>query len=113
MTVGGATRVACVIGDPVEHSPLAAHAQRGLRRPLGLDRMYVALRVAAGDLEAAMRGLAALGFDGANVTIPHKAAVAALCDELGDEAREAGASTRSSCAAAARCSATHRRRAPG
>jgi len=58
---------------------------------LGLDRVYVALRVSRADLEAALRGLAALGFDGANVTVPHKAAAAALCDELGAEARDAGA----------------------
>jgi shikimate dehydrogenase len=90
MTIGGATRVACVIGDPVEHSrsPLMHNA---VAEALGLDRVYVALRVAPADLEAALRGLAALGFDGANVTLPHKAAAAALCDELGDEARDAGA----------------------
>ncbi|MDX6598533.1 MAG: shikimate dehydrogenase [Gaiellales bacterium] len=90
MTIGGATRVACVIGDPVEHSrsPLMHNAAA---EALGLDRVYVALRVAPADLEAALRGLAALGFDGANVTLPHKAAATALCDELGDEARDAGA----------------------
>jgi shikimate dehydrogenase len=90
MTIGGATRVACVIGDPVEHSrsPLMHNAAA---EALGLDRVYVALRVAPADLEAAVRGLAALGFDGANVTLPHKAAAAALCDELGAEARDAGA----------------------
>ena len=82
MTIGGATRVACVIGDPVEHSrsPLMHNAAA---EALGLDRVYVALRVAPAELEAAIRGLAALGFDGANVTLPHKAAAAALCDELG------------------------------
>ena len=90
MTIGGATRVACVIGDPVEHSrsPLMHNAAA---EALGLDRVYVALRVAPAELEAAIRGLAALGFDGANVTLPHKAAAAALCDELGAEARDAGA----------------------
>ena len=90
MTVGGATRVACVIGDPVEHSR-SPRMHNAASEALGLDRIFVALRVSAGDLEAAIRGLAALGFDGAKVTIPHKAAVAALCDELGDEARDAGA----------------------
>jgi len=90
MTIGGATRVACVIGDPVEHSrsPLMHNAASAA---LGLDRVYVALHVAAADLEIAIRGLAALGFDGANVTLPHKAGAAALCDELGAEARDAGA----------------------
>ena len=85
-----ATRVACVIGDPVEHSrsPLMHNAASAA---LGLDRVYVALRVAPADLARRVRGLAALGFDGANVTLPHKAAARPLCDELGPEARDAGA----------------------
>ena len=90
MTIGGATRVACVIGDPVEHSR-SPRMHNAAAAALGLDRVYVALRVAAADLEIAIRGLAALGFDGANVTLPHKAGAAALCDELGAEARDAGA----------------------
>jgi shikimate dehydrogenase len=90
MNVGGTTRVACVIGDPVEHSR-SPRMHNAASSALGLDRIYVALRVSPYDLESAIRGLAALGFDGANVTIPHKAAVVGLCDELGDEARDAGA----------------------
>ena len=90
MTITGATRVACVIGDPVEHSR-SPRMHNAAAEALGLDRVYVALRVAPAALEAAIRGLAALGVDGVNVTLPHKAAVAALCDELGPEARDAGA----------------------
>ena len=41
----------------------------------GLDWAYVALRRRAERLDEAVRGLAALGFAGANVTIPHKQAV--------------------------------------
>jgi len=44
----------------------------------GLDWAYVALDVTTEDLADAVRGLAALGFAGANVTTPHKAAVARL-----------------------------------
>ena len=88
--IRGATRVACVIGDPVAHSR-SPRMHNAAAEALGLDRVYVALRVSAADLAAAIRGLAALGFDGANVTVPHKAAAALLCDELGDEARDAGA----------------------
>jgi shikimate dehydrogenase len=90
MTISGTTRVACVIGDPVEHSrsPRMHNAASGA---LGLDRVYVALRVAPADLAAAVHGLRALGLDGVNITLPHKAAAVALCDELGPEARDAGA----------------------
>jgi shikimate dehydrogenase len=48
----------------------------------GLDWAYVALPVEPGGLEAAVSGLTALGFAGANVTIPHKSAIVSLCDEL-------------------------------
>jgi shikimate dehydrogenase len=44
----------------------------------GLDWIYVALDVLPERLEEAVRGLDALGFAGANVTAPHKAAVARL-----------------------------------
>ena len=43
---------------------------------LGLDLAYVALDVPPERLEDAVRGLVALGFVGANVTTPHKRAVA-------------------------------------
>jgi len=44
----------------------------------GLDWVYVALDVAPERLEEAVRGLDALGFAGANVTAPHKVAVARI-----------------------------------
>jgi shikimate dehydrogenase len=90
IAISGATRVACVIGDPVEHSR-SPRMHNAASEALGLDRVYVALRVAPADLAAAMRGLRALGVEGVNVTLPHKAAAVALCDELGHEARDAGA----------------------
>jgi shikimate dehydrogenase len=46
-----------------------------------LDWAYVALEVEPEALAAAVRGLIAGGYAGANVTIPHKQAVVALCDE--------------------------------
>ena len=47
---------------------------------LGLDWAYVALPTPPERLADAVRGLAALGFAGANVTTPHKLAVTALCE---------------------------------
>jgi shikimate dehydrogenase len=46
----------------------------------GLDWAYVGCDVAPAGLEAAIRGLAAAGFAGANVTAPHKLAAAALAE---------------------------------
>ena len=90
LTITAATRVACVIGDPVEHSR-SPRMHNAASEALGLDRVYVALRVAPAELAPAIRGLRALGVEGANVTLPHKATAVPLCDELGDEARDAGA----------------------
>jgi shikimate dehydrogenase len=56
----------------------------------GLDWSYVALSVEPVKLETAVSGLVALGFAGANVTIPHKTAVVAFCDELDEVAERAG-----------------------
>ncbi len=88
--LSGKARVAGVIGWPVSHSRsprlhgywLAEH---------GIDGAYVPLPVAADDLETALRGLAAAGLAGVNVTIPHKEAVLALCDSVDDTARRIGA----------------------
>ncbi len=46
---------------------------------LGLDWAYVVLPTPPELLEDAVRGLAALGFAGANVTTPHKEAVTQFC----------------------------------
>jgi shikimate dehydrogenase len=50
----------------------------------GLDATYVACDVE--DVVAAVGALRALGFAGANVTIPHKRAVVATCDEADGDA---------------------------
>lgn len=72
-----------LLGDPVAAS-LSPRMQNAAFAARALDWVYVACRVEAGRLGAALEGLVALGFAGANVTAPHKLAVAAL---LGSEAR--------------------------
>jgi shikimate dehydrogenase len=69
--------IVALLGDPVSAS-LSPVMQNAAFAARGLDWSYVALRVRAGDLEDALRGLIALGFAGANVTTPHKRAVAQL-----------------------------------
>lgn len=75
--IGGATRLVALVGHPVSHS-LSPRMQNAAFAARALDWAYVALDVAPGDLETVVRGLAAAGFAGANVTAPHKLAVAAL-----------------------------------
>jgi shikimate dehydrogenase len=66
-----------LLGHPVEHS-LSPRMQNAAFAARGLDWAYVALDVPPEHLEDAVRGLAAMGFAGANVTTPHKLATAKL-----------------------------------
>jgi shikimate dehydrogenase len=89
LTIGGATRLVGLIGDPVEHS-LSPAMQNAAFAAAALDWAYVPLHVRRERLEEAVAGLDGLGFAGANVTIPHKTAVVGYCDELDEVAARAG-----------------------
>lgn len=82
--IGGGTRLVGLLGRPVTGS-LSPRMQNAAFAARALDLAYVPLEVASAGLEQAVAGLVALGFAGANVTIPHKQAVAALCDEADSE----------------------------
>ena len=58
---------------------------------LELPHRYVLADIAPDDVEASVAGLRTRDAGGANVTVPHKAAVAALVDETSDDAGEAEA----------------------
>ncbi|MDT8304339.1 MAG: shikimate dehydrogenase [Anaerolineae bacterium] len=90
MLIRGTTRVVGLLGWPVSHS-LSPAMHNAAAQTLGLDLVYVALPVAPEAMGAAVRGLAALGFLGANVTVPHKQAVLPFLDELDATARAIGA----------------------
>jgi shikimate dehydrogenase len=77
MTITATTRLVALLGHPVSHS-LSPRMQNAAFAARGLDWAYVALDVPPERLEQAVRGLAAAGFAGANVTAPHKRAAAAL-----------------------------------
>jgi shikimate dehydrogenase len=70
----------------VSHS-LSPRLHNAAFAELGLDYVYVPLPVRPAQVGAAVKGLAALGFRGANVTIPHKGAVIPYLDELSEDAR--------------------------
>ncbi len=87
--LGAETRLVALLGHPVAHS-LSPRMQNAAFAARALDWAYVALDVAPDALGDAVRGLAAAGFAGANVTTPHKVAVHAFCDDLDDVAASAG-----------------------
>jgi shikimate dehydrogenase len=79
--ITAATRVAGVIGDPVRHS-LSPNLHNAAYRALGLDWIYAAFAVPDGTAADALVAMRALGLAGLSVTMPHKTAVASLCDAL-------------------------------
>ena len=87
--IRGTTTLVGLLGWPTSHS-LSPPMQNAGFAALGLDWAYVPLPTPPELLADAVRGLSAMGFVGANVTIPHKPAVLGLCDELDEIARRAG-----------------------
>lgn len=79
-----------VIGDPVTHSRSPGFQNAALQAA-GLDLRYAMLQAPAESVGAVFRALPAAGFVGANVTIPHKEAALAACDEVDPYARQARA----------------------
>lgn len=77
------TRHVALLGHPVAHS-LSPSMQNAAFAAAGLDWHYSSFDVE--DVGAAVTALRTLGFEGANVTIPHKRAAAALCDEADGDA---------------------------
>ncbi len=86
----GSARIAGIIGWPVAHSRSPRLHGFWLMRH-AIDGAYIPLPIRAENFATAVRGLAAAGFAGANVTIPHKLAALAVCDSTDDAAHRAGA----------------------
>ncbi|MGH2726111.1 MAG: shikimate dehydrogenase [Actinomycetota bacterium] len=89
-SVSGATRVAGIIGWPVDASLSPAIHNAAFDRA-GLDWVYVAFPVAPDAVASAIAGMRALGLGGLNVTMPHKQAVIPHLDALTPEVERVGA----------------------
>lgn len=79
-----------VIGTPVSHSKSPAiHAM--FAKACAQDLQYEAVDVAVDALTTALQRLHGDGYRGLNVTLPHKADAAALCEMISERAQLAGA----------------------
>lgn len=88
--ITGKTKNLGVIGYPIAHSLSPVIHNQALAKAK-LDYVYTALKVAPASLAAAVNGLKALNYRGFNVTIPHKAVIMPLLDEIDEDAKIIGA----------------------
>jgi shikimate dehydrogenase len=82
--------VVCCLGQPVSGNPTQYMMEKAFAAA-GLDWRYLTCEVSPEKLSDAMRGVRALGFKGANFTIPHKVAVIPYLDSLSPAATLMGA----------------------
>ncbi|CAN5892127.1 shikimate dehydrogenase [soil metagenome] len=88
--ITGKTKLAAVIGWPIEHtkSPQMLNAAFGAA---GVDAVLVPMAIEPQHLAAAITSMRTIGVIGASVTVPHKIAAVASCDELSAAAKATGA----------------------
>lgn len=90
MTFTGKASLAGVIGYPVGHS-LSPRLHQFWLHKYGIDGAYIPMQVHPDNLSKAVRSLPLLGFQGCNVTLPHKERVMNDMDDVTAAARRAGA----------------------
>ncbi|MEM2901758.1 MAG: shikimate dehydrogenase [Candidatus Bathyarchaeia archaeon] len=90
LEIDGRTGLCCLIGDPVEHSVSPA-MHNSAYQALGLNYVYLAVKVRRNTLKTAVEGLKALNVRGINVTTPHKVSIIPILDEVDEEAQSIGA----------------------
>jgi shikimate dehydrogenase len=80
----------CVFGQPVAENPTQCMMEAAYNA-CGLEWRYLTIEVAPENLAQAVGGLRAMGFRGANLTIPHKVEVIEYLDGISDAAAMMGA----------------------
>lgn len=80
IVISGKTKLYGLIGNPVSHSLSPAIMNHAFEMH-GIKAVYLSFQLERPCLAAALRGLAALGACGINVTFPYKEAVASLVDK--------------------------------
>jgi 3-dehydroquinate dehydratase/shikimate dehydrogenase len=88
--VSKSTRVFGVIGDPIAHSKSPLIHNAAFRR-LGLDAVYLPLRIPPDVLQESITEFDHLNMNGYSVTIPHKEGILQCCDAVEESADLIGA----------------------
>ena len=86
MKISGSTTLVGVIGNPVKHS-LSPVILNAAFREAKINWVYTAFETPEEKLADAIGGIRALGIAGLSVTMPHKAKVCSLLDEISDSAQ--------------------------
>src|SRR5438445_11902398 len=87
--IKGDTRVHSLYGSPVSHS-LSPVIFNTTFEKLSLNRTYVPFEVSKDKLREAVGAARTLGFDGFNVTMPHKTTILEMLDRLDESAKKSG-----------------------
>ncbi|TMI13246.1 shikimate dehydrogenase [Candidatus Bathyarchaeota archaeon] len=87
--IKGDTRVHSLYGSPVAHS-LSPVIFNTTFEKLSLNRTYVPFEVSKDSLKRAVEAARTLGFDGFNVTMPHKIVILEMLDGLDENAKKSG-----------------------
>jgi shikimate dehydrogenase len=83
--IDGETELVGIIGYPIGYT-LSPAIHNAAFRKLSLNWVYIPMRVKPEQLRAAMEGFRALGFKGANITIPHKITAIPFIDDMRGDA---------------------------
>jgi shikimate dehydrogenase len=88
--IKGDTRVHSLYGSPVAHS-LSPVIFNTTFQKLSLNRAYLPFEVSRDNLKQAIEAARTLGFDGFNVTMPHKTTILEMLDRVDRNAEKSGA----------------------
>ena len=86
MSISYQRQLTAVFGDPVEDNPTVVMEQAAFdAEEIPMD--YLTIQVKQGDIAAAITGMRAMNFTGANITMPHKGEVLKYLDQVSDVAK--------------------------
>lgn len=89
--ISGKTRVYGILADPIHHVQ-APQRLNEYFASIGFDGVMIPMHVRPDNLPAVVAGLRGMeNLGGVVVTVPHKTAILALCDEASDVTRQIGA----------------------